>query len=271
MDLVEIRKKAKSKKEKSAVYKEPVAEPVVEELPPEEIEMAEPVVAETPEEVAPPAADEDIWPAEEELPAEEPVDEPAPEPEPAVVEVSDTGKLEVDPLEALFAFQVDGELATEDVYLQALSSEDEMADSNTEQWLTFTLSDEEYALSIESVTEIIKPREVTEIPRVPGFIKGIISLRGMIVPVFDLSRRLNLGTAELGPSARIIVCQDEERIAGLLIDSINQVVDVPLKSIEPPPTVLSGLDRDFVNGVGRVDQRMLILLDLSNVINAELL
>ncbi len=156
-------------------------------------------------------------------------------------------------------------------YMQALVAEDEVADSNIEQWLTFSLADEEYALSIDSVSEIIKPREVTDIPRVPDFICGIISLRGIIVPVFDLNKRLNLDSAEVSSSSRIIVCNDGDRLAGFMVDRINQVVNVPISKIEPPPTVLSGLDRDFVEGVGRVEDRMLILLHLSNVINAELI
>jgi len=151
-----------------------------------------------------------------------------------------------------------------------VGGDDQVVDTDVEQWLTFSLGEEEYALTIEAVSEIIKPREVTDIPRVPGFISGIISLRGIIVPIFDLNKRLSLGTAELGSSARIIVCKDGDRMAGFIVDRINQVVNVPLKGIEPPPTVLSGLDRDFVEGVGRVDDRMLILLDLSNVMNAEL-
>jgi purine-binding chemotaxis protein CheW len=184
--------------------------------------------------------------------------------------VTQTVSAEIDPLEALFSFRVDGTLATEELYLKAFMGDDEAGDTDQRQWLTFALGDEEYALELGVVNEIIKSREVTDIPRVPKFIRGIISLRGIIVPVFDLRGRLNIGVVEPGPSARIIVCQKDGKLAGLLVDRINQVVSLPGGSIEPPPTVLSGLDRDFVEGVGRVDGRMLILLHLSNVINAEL-
>lgn len=178
--------------------------------------------------------------------------------------------VEIDPIEALFSFRGAGELATEEIYLQGLMGKEKEAEALQKQWLTFTLGDEEYALDIESITEIIKPREVTDIPRVPEFVRGIISLRGIIVPIFDLKGRLKLGRVEVGTTARIIVCQAGERIAGFLVDSINQVVNIPLSRIEPPPTVLSGVDRDFVEGVGRVDGRMLILLHLTHVMNAEL-
>ena len=260
MDLVEIRKKANSKKQKPTSRKgqdtastadlnekTPVDEPVAEKASRKTEVKAEPE------------------------PSAAPKEKPVVEPEPVIT----AGKVvneesELDPIDALFAYRLEDGLATTENYLQTLVAGDEVADSNIEQWLTFTLGDEEYALSIESISEIIKPREVTDIPRVPDFISGIISLRGIIVPVFDLNRRLKLGAAEMSSSARIIVCQDKERLAGFIVDRINQVVNVPIANIEPPPSVLSGLDRDFVEGVGRVGGRMLILLHLSNVINAEL-
>lgn len=251
MDLVEIRKKAKTTRKKPAKKKTArVKAEVVEVAPP----VAEPIV-ET-------AADEaDIALAGTAV---------APVAEPAKTPTAEALPPEVDPLEALFSFRVDGDLATEESYLKALMGDDEASDSDQQQWLTFSLGGEEYALDIEAVSEIIKPREVTDIPRVPAFIRGIISLRGIIVPVFDLRGRLNLGVVEEGAATRIIVCQLHEKIAGFMVDRINHVVNIPRHHIEPPPTVLSGLDRDFVEGVGRVDGRMLILLHLSNVINAEL-
>jgi purine-binding chemotaxis protein CheW len=241
MDLVEIRKKTKKTGKKSTLKVEPVlklenkgGEPLDEEL----ISTSQLPVADLPQFLAP-----------------------------AALELN---KAEIDPLDALFSFRVDGTLATEELYLNALMGDDEAKDGEQRQWLTFSLGDEEYALELEVVNEIIKTREVTDIPRVPAFICGIISLRGIIVPVFDLRRRLKIGNVELTPSTRIVVCQKDGKSAGLLVDRINQVANIPLKNIEPPPAVLSGLDRDFVEGVGRVDGRMLILLHLSHVINAEL-
>jgi purine-binding chemotaxis protein CheW len=141
---------------------------------------------------------------------------------------------------------------------------------NYRQWLTFSLCDEEYAIDIESVNEIIKPRDVTDIPRVPGFVLGIISLRGIIVPIYDLARRLDFGQIDIDSQSRVIVCQIEEKMVGLLVDSITQVVRINEKKIEPPPAVLSGVNREFVAGVGRYQGRMLILLQLQNVLNPEI-
>jgi purine-binding chemotaxis protein CheW len=176
-----------------------------------------------------------------------------------------------DPLDALFRFHPEIELATEESYLQGLLDRDQQGDKDLRQWLTFSLGSEEYALDIGDIREIIKPREITDLPRVPDFILGIISLRGVITPVFDLKRRLKLGAVEISSESRIIVCQHGDRSAGLVVDSLNQVVSLSGQGIEPPPAVLSGLDRDMVEGVGRYQGRMMILLNLSNVLDAELI
>lgn len=148
---------------------------------------------------------------------------------------------------------------------------DELALSEQDrQWLTFFLRGEEYAMDIVTVNEIIKPREITDIPRVPDFILGIVSLRGIVVPVYDLARRLNLGEVDVGPQSRIIVCHHGDGLIGLLVDSIAQVVRLNERKIEAPPAILSGLDREFIDGIGRFQGRMLILLQIHNVLNPEL-
>lgn len=236
MDLAEIRKKAKARPKSAG--QAPVAEAKVATRAAVSIQGA-PAAQESYSPVMPPA----LFPAP--LPAE-------------------------DPLEALFNFRYDVALASEESYLQTLRAQDEEKNESLCEWLTFFLGNEEYALDIAGVSEIIKIREITDIPRAPEFILGIISLRGIIIPVFDLKKRLKLGAGEPTPASRIIVCQRGERAAGLLVDSITQVVRISDGAIEPPPSVLSGLDRELIEGVGRIQGRMLILLDLANVLNAEL-
>lgn len=175
-----------------------------------------------------------------------------------------------DGLEALFNWSPEQDVAQADeqgVSLPALAG---TAEDEYSRWLAFSLGEEEYALDIKFIREIIKPREITDIPRVPGFLLGIISLRGNIIPVFDLKNRLRLGVSEILPSSRIVVCQHGERFAGLLVDCISHVASLQEQQIEPPPSVLSGIDRELVEGIGRQSGRMMILLHLRSVLDVDL-
>ncbi len=161
-------------------------------------------------------------------------------------------------------------LATDESYAEFLEETSASQAQNISQYLAFHLGDEEYALDIKKISEIIKVREFTDIPRAPEYVLGIISLRGVVVPVFDLRQRLNLGRSELLTTSRIIVCQIEDLTVGLLVDSINQVVNLVDDDVEPPPGVLSGLDREMVFGIGRYEGRMIILLQIESVLDVEL-
>jgi purine-binding chemotaxis protein CheW len=175
-----------------------------------------------------------------------------------------------DGLDRLFAASDQFSLASEAAYADSLASRGDTELSESRQYLGFQLADEEYALDITRISEIIKVRELTDIPRSPEYVMGIISLRGVVVPVFDLRRRLNLGASEILPTSRIVVSQYDDITVGLLVDSINQVVNLADEDLEPPPGVLSGLDRDMLEGIGRSQGRMIILLNLQNVLDGEL-
>lgn len=251
MDLVEIRKKANQKKKPGAGKKGPqpdhVAEPVVSDVLPTKAETGGQSPAD--------ASVQDV--------AAAPVS-PVTAPDNAV------STRDYDPLESLFMRQDDLSLASEESYLQALQGSVVEIDQTIVRWLSFALAKEEYAVNIEQVKEIIKPRAITDIPRVPDYLLGVISLRGIVIPVVDLRRRLKLGSVGSEDRNRIIVCEQQGRIAGLLVDSITQVVHVREADIEPPPAILSGLDRDMVEGVGRIQGQMIILLDLVQVLDMEM-
>lgn len=134
-----------------------------------------------------------------------------------------------------------------------------------EEYLCFRVADEEYALNIMSIKEIIKPREVTEVPRMPDFISGVISLRGVIIPVMDMRLRLSLPVQGKTGRERIIVLRNEAGFCGVLVDEVVQVARIRKADIEDPPAVLEEIDRDFVNGLGHFDNRMLILLNLETI------
>ncbi len=150
-------------------------------------------------------------------------------------------------------------------------SQQDVLDAASVELLCFRVASEEYAISIMDIKEIIKPREVTEVPRVPGFVRGILSLRGNIIPVFDIKARLGLADGAVSERERIVVVKRENGYAGVLVDEVVQVVRIAEGGIEPPPVVLEGIDREFVLGIGRVSGRMLILLDMEKVLDVGLL
>jgi len=151
-----------------------------------------------------------------------------------------------------------------------VSQQEDQAAASVEL-LCFRVATEEYAISIMDIKEIIKPREVTEVPRVPAFVRGILSLRGNIIPVFDMRVRLGLAGATATERERVVVVKRQGGFCGVLVDEVVQVVRIAEAGIEPPPVVLEGIDREFVLGIGRVGGRMLILLDMEKVLDVGLL
>lgn len=238
MDIAKIRKKAKAQAKPDKARSKAAAE---QELAP-----------------GPGPVEKDVESAE--VPAEQ-----------GAMELSENEPVEsAEGLDRLFAVTDDLALATDESYAAMLQDQADTRSQNVSQYLAFLLDDEEYALDIKQISEIIKVREFTEIPRSPEYILGIISLRGVVVPVFDLRCRLNLGAAEITANSRIVVCQSGDLTVGLLVDNINQVVNLDKDEVEPPPGVLSGLDREMVLGIGRYQERMVILLQLKHVLDVGL-
>jgi len=139
-----------------------------------------------------------------------------------------------------------------------------------EEFLCLRVSSEIYGIDIMEIKEIVKPREITEVPRGPSFISGVLSLRGIIIPVFDMHSRLGLAEEGGAGKERIVVVKKGEEFCGLLVDEVIQVVRIAAGTIEQPPAVLEGIDRDFVNGIGRFDNRMMILLNMKSILDISL-
>jgi len=135
--------------------------------------------------------------------------------------------------------------------------------------LGFMLADEEYALDILEIKEIVRLQTITPVPRTPDYLKGIITLRGVIVPVFDLRRRLGLKEAGHGPHTRIVVVYRGDEFAGMIVDSITQVMRVSVDTIEPPPTTIGTVEAEFIKGVTRHQERLIILLNLARVLDVK--
>lgn len=132
--------------------------------------------------------------------------------------------------------------------------------------IVFHLANEEYAIPVEQVSSIERVISITRIPQTTSFIKGVINLRGVITPVLDLRVRFNMEAKEFTDSTRIIIVNIDEHEVGLIVDEANDVIDLPKSKIEPPPEVIGTVDADYIHGVARVTDRLLILLNLKQVL-----
>jgi len=194
---------------------------------------------------------------------------PVPAAQPAYLqEVSPLRRFQKDPLAAILAGRA---LAgCDESHSDALDDQESVATDHYRKYLCFRVADEVYGIDIMEIKELIKPREVTEVPRAPAFVSGVISLRGVIIPIIDMLQRLGLAREAVTGRERVIVVRHADSFSGLLVDEIIQVVRIDEDSIEPAPTVLDGIDRDFVTGIGRADNRMIILLNIGNITDIDL-
>jgi purine-binding chemotaxis protein CheW len=140
----------------------------------------------------------------------------------------------------------------------------------TEHLATFFLAGEEYGVEVRQVQEIRRVTEITSVPRAPEFIRGVINLRGRILPVLDLRRRLALGEVAMDRAARIVVVRIKERLLGLLVDGASQVLKVKVSQIEAPPEEVLQQGGDYIRGVAKLDDRLIILVDLERLLAHEL-
>ena len=134
------------------------------------------------------------------------------------------------------------------------------------QIVGFWLANEEYGLDIMRVQEIILIGAITQIPQVPDYVRGLINLRGHIIPIVDLRRRFSLPASDETEEYRIIVVNMSNKMIGILVDSVNQVTRVTADQIEPPPTSVSGIDHEFITGFVKFDERLVILLDIDRLL-----
>lgn len=146
-----------------------------------------------------------------------------------------------------------------------------VAQLNTNQYLTFRLGHDEFGVEILRVREILEHREPTRVPRTSRFIAGVINLRGNVIPVVDLARLFQKRQIEITRRTCILILEvprdDEEFVAGILVDTVNEVVSIAPENIDPPPSFGSRIKTDFIRGMGRFDERIVILLDPASMLD----
>ena len=142
-------------------------------------------------------------------------------------------------------------------------------DEALNQFVVFKLGGNEFAVAIEQVQEILVLGPVARVPKTPGFIEGIINVRGKIIPVLNLRKRLEIAGAARDQDARIIVAEVDEQTVGMIVDLVTEVVKFPVSAIEPPPPLITTVSPRFVMGVGKRDGRILVILNLDRILSPE--
>jgi purine-binding chemotaxis protein CheW len=137
------------------------------------------------------------------------------------------------------------------------------------EYLTFILGGEEYGIEILKVQEIRSYEAVTKIANTPDFIKGVINLRGSIVPIVDLRMRFNLNLVEYNEFTIVIILSFSKRIIGIVVDGVSDVLDLNQSQISPVPELVSNIDTKYLKGLGSVDDRMLILVDIEQLMSSQ--
>jgi purine-binding chemotaxis protein CheW len=137
------------------------------------------------------------------------------------------------------------------------------------QLISFLVGEEEYGLEILRVKEVIRLREITRLPRAPSFVKGIINLRGDVIPIIDLRDKFGLEHQEYTSMTRVIVVDVDGRLVGMVVDAASQVVRIPADQIEPPPPIVGGLSAEYIKGVGKLDERLIILLNIDRILSTQ--
>jgi len=155
---------------------------------------------------------------------------------------------------------------------ETIHIEEDNANSNVQQFLTFVLSDEIYGIGILRIREIIEYANLTVVPLMPDFISGVINLRGNVVPVVNLARRFEQKSKDIGKRTSIVIIDikgsDGESIEiGIIVDIVNEVIELADSEIAAPPTFGTRIRADFIQGMGKIDDKLMVLLDVNHVLS----
>ncbi len=137
------------------------------------------------------------------------------------------------------------------------------------QLVVFALGNEHYGVDITAVEGIIKMQSITVVPRAPHFVEGVTNLRGKILPVIDLRKRFGLAASETTDDTRIVVVEMGGSTVGIVVDGVSEVLRIEPEAIEPPSPLMMTVDSSFIRGIAKVEERLVILLDLARVLTPD--
>lgn len=141
--------------------------------------------------------------------------------------------------------------------------------SGLSQIVSFRLASEEYGVDIMRAQEIIMPGQITRMPEVPDFICGLINLRGHVIPIVDLRKRFGLTVKENDEHTRIIVVNVRSKTIGVVVDEVTEVLRINADQIEPPPSSIAGVDHDYIRGLVKLEDKLLILLNIEQILSRD--
>lgn len=140
-------------------------------------------------------------------------------------------------------------------------------DQTEQQLVVFELNNEVYGVDIAKVHEIIRMQNITQVPRAPQFVEGVINLRGRVIPVVDLRKRFGFAKTEHSKQSRIVVVEIDGQTIGMIVDGVSEVLRIPTASIEPPSPVVTTLDSDYLKGIAKLEDSLIILLQLDKILS----
>jgi purine-binding chemotaxis protein CheW len=137
------------------------------------------------------------------------------------------------------------------------------------QLVSFKIGVEEFGVDILKVQEINRMLEVTRVPNAPEHVEGVINLRGKVIPIINLRRRFGMERKERDKDTRIVVVELSGKVVGFVVDAVSEVLRIPRNVTEPPPSLVAGIEAEYITAVGKLEDRLLILLDLEKVLSME--
>lgn len=144
---------------------------------------------------------------------------------------------------------------------------------DVQQYLTFMLGAETFAMNILNIKEIIEYGQLTEVPKMPHFIRGVINLRGAVVPVIDMAARFGRPSSSITRKTCVVIIEvehdEEQHVVGMMVDAVNEVLDISSDQIEPPPSFGANIRPDFIAGMGKVNDRFVIILSVNRVLSID--
>ncbi len=137
------------------------------------------------------------------------------------------------------------------------------------QLVSFNIGEEEFGVDILKVQEINRMVDVTRVPNTPEYVDGVINLRGKVIPIIDLRRRFGMERKEKDKNTRIIVVELNSKVLGFVVDAVSEVLRINKSLSEPPPPIIAGIESDYITAIAKLENRLLILLDLERVLTTE--